>query len=102
MFKINLIVRVFREKLGALKKDLIEYGVLGQVIAHIDVIEFQKRGLPHTHLLIILHPDDKPMSPDNYDEIVQTKILDSVSNSRKYATITANMIHGVIPLFISH
>jgi hypothetical protein len=40
-------------KLDALLKD-IKDGVLGNVIAKIWVIEFQKRGLPHAHILLIL------------------------------------------------
>ncbi|CAG8751599.1 9696_t:CDS:2, partial [Acaulospora morrowiae] len=38
-------------KFQELKKDLFERGVFGRVIAHIYVIEFQKRGLPHAHIL---------------------------------------------------
>ena len=34
--------------------DLIAGEVLGKVVAHMHVIEFQKRGLPHAHILIIL------------------------------------------------
>ena len=34
--------------------------MLGKVISHINVIEYQKRGLPHAHLLIILNNEDKP------------------------------------------
>ncbi len=40
-------------KLDALLKD-IKDGILGNVIAKIWVIEFQKRGLPHVHILLIL------------------------------------------------
>jgi hypothetical protein len=48
-----LVTRVFNLKLEALLKD-IKDGVLGNVIAKIWVIEFQKRGLPHAHILFIL------------------------------------------------
>lgn len=35
--------------------------------APLDVIEFQKRGLPTAHMLITLHPDDKPKcAAENY------------------------------------
>ncbi len=46
----ELVTRVFNLKLDALLKD-IKDGVLGNVIAKIWVIEFQKRGLPHTHFV---------------------------------------------------
>jgi hypothetical protein len=48
----KLITHVFNLKLDALLKD-IKDGVLGNVIVKIWVIEFQKRGLPHAHILLI-------------------------------------------------
>ncbi len=50
--RLELITCVFNLKLDALLKD-IKDGVLGNVIAKIWVIEFQKRGLPHAHILLI-------------------------------------------------
>jgi len=49
----ELVTRVFNLKLDALLKD-IKDGVLGNVIAKIWVNEFQKRGLPHARILLIL------------------------------------------------
>jgi len=34
------------------------------------VIEFQKRGLPHAHILVILQQSDKPITDDEYDKFV--------------------------------
>jgi hypothetical protein len=45
----DLIDRVFRAKLEELKHILIKKDILGKVRAHVYVVEFQKRGLPHTH-----------------------------------------------------
>ena len=50
----DLVAHVWQQKKSSLIKDIIKDGVLGQCIAHIYTIEFQKRGLPHMHLLIIL------------------------------------------------
>ncbi|KAK9160726.1 hypothetical protein Syun_007067 [Stephania yunnanensis] len=66
----DVTTRVFRSKLEELKHDLFVRGVLGKVIAHVHVIEFQKRGLPHSHLLLILEESDKLLS-DNYDSLVR-------------------------------
>jgi len=51
---------VFNLKLDALLKD-IKDGVFGNVIAIAKfwVIEFQKRGLPHVHILLILNEASK-------------------------------------------
>jgi hypothetical protein len=48
----KLVTHIFNLKLDAILKD-IKDGVLGNVIAKIWVIEFQKRGLPHAHILLI-------------------------------------------------
>ena len=39
-------------------------------------VEFQKRGLPHTHQLYTLADDDKPRNPDDIDKIVCAEIPD--------------------------
>ena len=50
----DLVARVFKLKLDELLRDLTERGVLGQAVAYTWVIEFQKRGLPHAHILGLL------------------------------------------------
>lgn len=51
----DLVARVFNMKLQALLHDLTKpKGLLGRVVAHVHVVEFQKRGLPHAHILLIL------------------------------------------------
>ncbi|KAG2982005.1 hypothetical protein PC120_g24722 [Phytophthora cactorum] len=57
----DIVARVWQLKLGAELKDLDE-GVLGRVHARIYVVEFQKRGLPHAHILVILAEADKPLT----------------------------------------
>ncbi|EIW71217.1 hypothetical protein TREMEDRAFT_27051 [Tremella mesenterica DSM 1558] len=60
----DLVSRVFALKLDAMLHEFFKLGVLGKkVVARIWVIEFQKRGLPHCHLLMCLAPDDKPRTP---------------------------------------
>ena len=44
--------------------------------AYVYVVEFQKSGLPHVHMLLILEQTDKLTSPDDYDIIVRIAILD--------------------------
>ena len=34
------------------------------------MIEFQRRGLPHAHILIVLREDDKLKTADHVDDIV--------------------------------
>ena len=54
----DIVARVFEQKKKALIQE-IKSGLFGKVTAMIHTIEFQKRGLPHMHLLIFLDPADK-------------------------------------------
>jgi hypothetical protein len=60
----DLIARVFREKLEELKRRLLKKGILGKVKAYMHVLEFQKRGLPHAHFLLIMKRKYKFTCPD--------------------------------------
>jgi len=66
----DIVARVFRLKFKALLSDIVKRKFFGPVTAHIHVIEFQKRGLPHAHVLIVLSPEHKPHTTDAIDSIV--------------------------------
>ena len=63
----DLIARVFNIKLKSLLHDLVHKNVLGKTIGRTHVIEFQKRGLPHAHILLIMDEEDTPKCPEHYD-----------------------------------
>ena len=46
----DLVARLFKLKLDALLTEMYTDGIFGRVVAHLHVIEFQKRGLPHAHV----------------------------------------------------
>lgn len=48
----DIVARVFKQHLAELINDITKRHVLGKPVAYVYVIEFQKRGLPHCHLLI--------------------------------------------------
>ena len=58
------------------------------------VIEFQKRGLPHAHILIILEDDSKLFTAEDYDSVVSAEIPDKIIHPQAYKTVTTAMIHG--------
>ena len=57
-------------------------------------IEFQKRGLPHAHILIFLHPSSKYPTPANIDKIISAEIPDPETNIELYNLVKSNMLHG--------
>ncbi|XP_050093817.1 uncharacterized protein LOC126576549 [Anopheles aquasalis] len=88
----DLTARVFRLKLKSMLEDL-SAGVLGLEVARIHVIEYQKRGLPHAHCLLILADSDKPRSAADYDRLVSAEIPDP-ANEQLHATVSKCMMHG--------
>lgn len=55
----DLVARVFKMKKDQLMDDIMKSKIFGVVPANLWVIEFQKRGLPHVHLLVILREEDR-------------------------------------------
>ena len=73
----DLVARVFNIKLRALLHDLTKKHVIGQVKGYTYVIEFQKRGLPHAHILLIMNEEDTPKCPEQYDCAVTAEFSDN-------------------------
>ena len=57
-YRPDLVSRVFKLHLAELLNDIKNRHVLGVPVAHVHVIEFQKHGLPHCHVLFILREED--------------------------------------------
>ncbi|XP_074301013.1 uncharacterized protein LOC141632360 [Silene latifolia] len=89
----DLVARIFHAKLTALRKEIMERKVFGEVVAVINVVEFQKRGLPHAHFLIILRGDDKIRNPESFDRYVSVEIP-SRENPHLRGAVLRHMMHG--------
>ncbi|XP_049360644.1 uncharacterized protein LOC125825341 [Solanum verrucosum] len=70
----DLVTIVFRAKLQDLKDQIFKKEIFGPKTAHVFVIEFQKRGLPHIHLLLILKEGHKIRSADQYDRYISAEL----------------------------
>lgn len=58
------------------------------------VVEFQKRGLPHVHMLIWLDAAAKKNLKENVDQYVSAEIPDPLTDPVGYAAVKSFMIHG--------
>jgi hypothetical protein len=110
-YRPDLCARVFKLKLDEMMQSLLKQNVLGkvcrrsvacaplsdltvQVIGHLHVIEFQKRGLPHAHILLILSPEHKPQNADDVDRLISACLPDPDVHPELYETVTTAMLHG--------
>ncbi|XP_071909310.1 uncharacterized protein [Coffea arabica] len=90
----DLLARIFHAKLDLLKEELFRKEIFGPVAAYTYVVEFQKRGLPHGHFLIILKAGSKLYSTESYDNIVSAEIPDKMPNRHLFNMVRKHMIHG--------
>ncbi|KAJ9556655.1 hypothetical protein OSB04_011269 [Centaurea solstitialis] len=88
----DLVARVFCAKLEDLKDQLFRKHILGEVGAYVYVIEFQKRGLPHAHFLMIMKPEYKITNADHYDKIVCAEIPDSIKYPEMHQLVIKHMM----------
>ncbi|XP_073046401.1 uncharacterized protein [Primulina eburnea] len=90
----DLITRIFRSKFEEFKKDIVDRGVLGKVRSYSYVIEYQKRGLPHVHMLVIFENNDKLSTLDHFDSIVRAEIPSQTEEPNLHKAVVHHMIHG--------
>jgi hypothetical protein len=93
-FRPDLVARVFKLKLQELLDDICKKHVFGTPTAKVHVIEFQKRGLPHAHILLIMKSDDKPKDAEAINKVISAEIPDMELCPRLHAIVTKHMIHG--------
>ena len=89
----DIVARVFHLKKERLLDLIVKKKFFGEVAAYVYVIEFQKRGLPHMHLLITLAHGFKITSPEIVDKFIFAELPDP-QNVVLQEIVLKNMIHG--------
>ncbi|TKR89117.1 hypothetical protein L596_013265 [Steinernema carpocapsae] len=74
--------------------DMLKKQVLGKVKAFVRVIEFQKRGLPHTHMLLILDDEHKFRTGADVDSVVCAELPYPATEPQLYNIVKSSMMHG--------
>ncbi|KAL4275611.1 hypothetical protein AHAS_Ahas20G0124500 [Arachis hypogaea] len=90
----DISCRVFLAKLKCLLSDLKEGVFFGPLNAGMYTIEFQKRGLPHAHMLLWLNVENNLQSVEIVDEFICVELPNPQKFPSLYNVITKYMIHG--------
>ncbi|XP_058802820.1 uncharacterized protein LOC131670858 [Phymastichus coffea] len=90
----DIVSRVFHLKKYRLLDVIVKKILFGKITAFVYVIEFQKRGLPHMHLLITLANGFKWTTPEIVDKYISAEFPNKINNPRLYDIILKHMVHG--------
>jgi hypothetical protein len=87
----DIVARVFWLKFQAMMKDIVELKIFGSVQAFVWRIEWQARGMPHVHLLVIL---ETPISTiRQIDAVISAEIPDPAVHPELYSIVQEFQIH---------
>lgn len=90
----DLVARVFYLKLIRLLREVYDLGRLGKCISYLGVVEFQKPGLPHAHMLFILEESDRPKTATQINTLVTAHLPDLETEPLLHQLVEKFMLHG--------
>ncbi|WVZ86230.1 hypothetical protein U9M48_033045, partial [Paspalum notatum var. saurae] len=90
----DIIVRVFHMKLQELLDDIRSGTIFGPILAILYSIEFQKRGLPHVHILVWIDKKGNEITTETIDTWITAEIPDPTTDPLGYILVSEHMIHG--------
>ncbi|XP_066310854.1 uncharacterized protein [Miscanthus floridulus] len=90
----DIIVRVFNIKLEELLHDIRCGKPFGPCNAALHTVEFQKRGLPHAHIILWTSRDTSDPTSAMIDKYVSAEVPDPRNDPLGYALVAEHMIHG--------
>jgi hypothetical protein len=99
-FHPDIVARVFMLKLKQFLDDIVNGEIFGSVKAYVWRIEWQARGLPHCHMLIILQ--DKILSARHIDSVVSAELPDTNAEPELSALVLKHMLHPFCDINTAH
>lgn len=96
MHRPNLIASVFYLKKQELLRLIKEKCVLGRFCGDLYTIKYQKRGLPHMHLLLFLYLENQIFDAAKIDENVSAELPTEENdlNGELFGIVSSVMLHG--------
>ncbi|XP_058809685.1 uncharacterized protein LOC131674888 [Phymastichus coffea] len=90
----DIVARVFHLKKNRLLDIVAKSNFFGESASYVYVIEFQKRGLPHMHLLVTLKHAYKIITPEIVNKFISAELPDKELDPILYDIVVKNMTHG--------
>jgi hypothetical protein len=81
-------------KLKELIEDIWSGKLFGPTLAILYSIEFQKRGLPHVHIILWIDKENIVINADVIDSWISAEIPDPKDDPLGYVLVAEHMIHG--------
>ncbi|XP_015115936.1 uncharacterized protein LOC107040377 [Diachasma alloeum] len=88
------VCRVFYMKLCQFIDEIKSGKIFGKVLCYTCTIEFQKRGLPHGHLIWVLCKRNKMLTPEVIDKFISAEIPDGKKYPKLHELVMKHMLHG--------
>src|SRR6266702_599009 len=90
----DIVACIFHLKVKSLINDIMQKSVFGKVEAFVYTIEYQKRGLPHIHLIVFLECSSHISMTEAVDQIVSTEFPNEIANPHLFELVKQFMVHG--------
>ncbi|RIA04389.1 hypothetical protein BRARA_K01375, partial [Brassica rapa] len=90
----DLECRIFKIKLDEMMADFKKGEFFPKLDAAVYTIEFQKRGLPHAHILLWLKGIKKEVTAAMIDEYISAEFPDREVDKEGFELVERHMIHG--------
>jgi hypothetical protein len=87
----DLLARVFKRKLTKMMDVITKSHIFGETRCWMYSIEWQKRGLPHAHILIWLR---EKIRPTDIDKVISAELPNPQEDPLLFDIVAKNMIHG--------
>ncbi len=97
----DLIACVFNLKVDSLLDDIMQKGIFGKAEGHVHTVKYQKRGLPHIHLIVFLAHSSCLSTPEAIDQCISTEFPSETHNPHLFQTVKKFMVHGPCGLGLS-
>lgn len=88
----DIVARDFYLTVKEIYRDLRDRGTFGRLRSFLHVIEFQKPGLPHAHILLWMEEEDILSTVEDSDNVICAESPCTQTNPRLHADVTRETI----------